>query len=85
MLGQGHWKHLSSPYSGPPHPLPHLEVPFLNYQLPMLKGLMGSSGEPATMELGTPKGRDWPKVTEQGRAKTTTGKGKWNSSMPQKI
>lgn len=27
-----------------PYPLPHLEVPFLNHQVPELEGLKGSSG-----------------------------------------
>lgn len=59
----------------PPHPLPHLEVPFQNHQLPKLEGLKSSSGPTLNMELGTLKGRDWPKVAEQHRVKMVMGKG----------
>ena len=52
-----------------------LEVPFQNHRLPKLEGLKSSSGPTPNTELGTLKGRDWPKVTEQDRAKMVTGKG----------
>lgn len=61
----------------PPHPLPHLEVLSLNHQQPKLDGLKRSLTQLPTMELGTLKGREWPKVTEQGRVTTVTGKGSY--------
>lgn len=65
----------------PPHPLPHLEVPFLN-QVPKLEGLKGSSAQPPAMKQGSLKGRDWPKVTEQ---RLPRGRAVWNSGRLYKI
>lgn len=53
--------------------LPTWKFPFGTTNSQSLKGKR-SSGPIPTIEVGTLKGRDWPKVTEQDRAKMVTGK-----------
>lgn len=74
-MGQRCWKSLSLIPLAPPHPLPHLEVPSLNYGLPKVEGLKRSPGPTPAMELGTLKGKAWPKAAERDREKMAAGKG----------